>query len=157
MHPGKYSFTFICPNLATKKRKQVWNANSVSIIGDLGFLDYFFFFETPFRSTGNKSYFEFTGCMAAFQSFSMKNRRKFQSKSKCQLSPYRPSFIYHCKNIAKGTTDPRVEFILPKSYCKFKHKYWSNFIFRNLTQHQQNLSISTKLKIQNLDLREGFK
>ena len=26
------------------------------------------------------------------------------------------------KNIAKGTTDPRVEFILPKSYCKFKHK-----------------------------------
>ena len=25
-------------------------------------------------------------------------------------------------NIAKGTTDPRVEFILPKSYCKFKHK-----------------------------------
>ena len=27
---------------------------------------------------------------------------------------------YH--NIAKGTTDPRVEFILPKSYCKFKHK-----------------------------------
>ena len=28
----------------------------------------------------------------------------------------------HIKNIAKGTTDPRVEFILPKSYCKFKHK-----------------------------------
>ena len=28
----------------------------------------------------------------------------------------------HCKNIAKGPTDPRVEFILPKSYCKFKHK-----------------------------------
>ena len=26
------------------------------------------------------------------------------------------------KNIAKGTMDPRVEFILPKSYCKFKHK-----------------------------------
>ena len=26
------------------------------------------------------------------------------------------------RNIAKGTTDPRVEFILPKSYCKFKHK-----------------------------------
>ena len=26
------------------------------------------------------------------------------------------------KNIAKGTTDPRVEFILPKSYRKFKHK-----------------------------------
>ena len=38
-------------------------------------------------------------------------------------------------NIAKGTTDPRVEFILPKSYCKFKHKSWSNFIFRILTQH----------------------
>ena len=26
------------------------------------------------------------------------------------------------ENIAKGTTDPRVEFILPKSYRKFKHK-----------------------------------
>ena len=25
-------------------------------------------------------------------------------------------------NIAKGTTDPRVEFILPKSYRKFKRK-----------------------------------
>ena len=38
-------------------------------------------------------------------------------------------------NIAKGTTDPRVEFILPKSYCKFKHKSWSNFIFRISTKH----------------------
>ena len=46
------------------------------------------------------------------------------------------------KNIAKGTTDPRVEFILPKSYCKFKRKSWSNFIFRILTKHQ--LEISTK-------------
>ena len=26
------------------------------------------------------------------------------------------------KNIAKGTMDPRVEFILPKSYRKFKRK-----------------------------------
>ena len=26
------------------------------------------------------------------------------------------------ENIAKGTTDPRVEFILPKSYHKFKRK-----------------------------------
>ena len=34
-------------------------------------------------------------------------------------------------NIAKGTTDPRVEFFLPK----FKHKSWSNFIFRISTQH----------------------
>ena len=32
------------------------------------------------------------------------------------------AIIDHRKNIAKGTTDPRVEFILPKSYCKFKHK-----------------------------------
>ena len=27
------------------------------------------------------------------------------------------------QNTARGTTDPRVEFILPKSDCKFKHKY----------------------------------
>ena len=46
------------------------------------------------------------------------------------------------ENIAKGTTDPRVEFILPKSYRKFKRKSWSNFIFRILTKHQ--LEISTK-------------
>ena len=45
-------------------------------------------------------------------------------------------------NIAKGTTDPRVEFIFPKSYRKFKRKSWSNFIFRFLTKHQ--LEISTK-------------
>ena len=45
-------------------------------------------------------------------------------------------------NIAKGTTHPRVQFILPKSYRKFKHKSWSNFIFRILTKHQ--LEISTK-------------
>ena len=36
------------------------------------------------------------------------------------------------ENIAKGTTDPRVEFILPKLnylriYHKFKHKSWSHY------------------------------
>ena len=45
-------------------------------------------------------------------------------------------------NIAKGTTDPRVEFILPKSYRKFKRKSCSTFIFRILTKHL--LEISTK-------------
>ena len=39
-------------------------------------------------------------------------------------------------NIAKGTTDPRVEFSLTTSYHKFKHKSWSNFIFRISTKHQ---------------------
>ena len=51
-------------------------------------------------------------------------------------------FMATVENIAKGTTDPRVEFILPKLYRKFKHKSWSKFIFRILTQHQ--LEISTK-------------
>ena len=64
------------------------------------------------------------------------------------------------ENIAKGTTDPRVEFILPKLnylriYHKFKHKSWSHFIFKISTKHQQksqpNTSISTQLKIPNLD------
>ena len=41
------------------------------------------------------------------------------------------------KNIAKGTTDLRDEF----SLRKFKHKSWSNFIFR----------ISTKPQLQNLN------
>ena len=48
-------------------------------------------------------------------------------------------------NIAKGTTDPRVEFIFPKkptgSYHKFKHKFWSNFIFKISIKHfLQNLN-----------------
>ena len=41
-----------------------------------------------------------------------------------------------------------------RSYQKFKHKSWSHFIFRISTKHKQkisNISISTKLKIQNLD------
>ena len=42
-------------------------------------------------------------------------------------------------NIAKGTTDPRVEFSYHsnffKSYHKFLHKSWSN-IFRISTKHQ---------------------
>ena len=37
-------------------------------------------------------------------------------------------------NIAKGTTDPRVELCY-QSLNKFKHKSWSNFIFRISTKH----------------------
>ena len=57
------------------------------------------------------------------------------------------------ENIAKGTTDPRVEVSLPK----FEHKSRPNFIFRISTKHQlqlqPNISISTKssIKLQNLD------
>ena len=50
------------------------------------------------------------------------------------------------QNIAKGTTDPRIEFILTKwllkSYHEFKHLSWSHFIIRISTKHQ--LKISTK-------------
>ena len=49
------------------------------------------------------------------------------------------------ENIAKGATDPRVEFRLPKwpvgSYHKFSHRSWSYFIFRISTKHLlQNLN-----------------
>ena len=61
--------------------------------------------------------------------------------------------------------DSKVLKTLPKaqrtrglsSYHKFKHKSWSNFIFRISTKHQlqlqPNISISTKssIKLQNLD------
>ena len=40
----------------------------------------------------------------------------------CTSETVIPYTFAHSRNIAKGTTDPRVEFILPKSYCKFKHK-----------------------------------
>ena len=70
-------------------------------------------------------------------------------------------------NIAKGTTDPGIEFILPiqsnflGSYHKFKHKSWSNFIFRISTKHQLlnqasafpinlKFKILTKLSFENL-------
>ena len=70
------------------------------------------------------------------------------SKAPCHTTPALLSFPgllkivkkWNLKNIAKGTTDPRVEFILPKSVCKFKHKSRSNFIFRILTQHQLEIS-----------------
>ena len=43
-------------------------------------------------------------------------------------------------NIAKGTTDPRMSSSYQSnflgSYHKFKHKSWSNFIFRISTKHQ---------------------
>ena len=59
------------------------------------------------------------------------------------------------ENIAKGTTDPRVEFCLPK----FKQIQTQILIKFHLQNHNQaltsklqpNISISTKLKIQNID------
>ena len=39
-----------------------------------------------------------------------------------QTQTFQEKYTIYDLNIAKGTTDPRVEFILPKSYCKFKHK-----------------------------------
>ena len=63
---------------------------------------------------------------------------------------------FSSKNIAKGTTDPRVEFSLPKwlffwrLYHKLKHQSWSNFIFRISTKHLNQTSatrVNFKLKI----------
>ena len=57
------------------------------------------------------------------------------------------------KNIAKGTTDPRVEFCLPKYLVQVisqdKAQILIKFDLRNLDQ-ASNYSISTKLKFQNL-------
>ena len=53
-------------------------------------------------------------------------------------------------NIAKGTTDPRVEFI-----SKVQTQILTKFHLQNLDQastskSQRNISLSTKLKLQNL-------
>ena len=80
-------------------------------MGDLGLLDYFFFFETPFRSTGNKSYFEFTGCMAAFQSFFNEEPTKLKQIPVKVTMSASPLAFYHCKKQQKGK-------ISNMSWCK---------------------------------------
>ena len=57
----------------------------------------------------------------------------------------------HKKNIAKGTTDPRVEFIsqvLTQILIKFQ---FQNLDEAKTSKSQPNISIWTKLKRQNLD------
>ena len=48
----------------------------------------------------------------------------------------------HYWNIAKGTTDPRVEFI-----SQVAHKSWSNFILQNLEQVSTSKSQTSRLKL----------
>jgi len=55
------------------------------------------------------------------------------------------------ENIAKGTTDPRLECSCQsnffRSYSKVLHKFWSNFIFRISIKHQpQNLKQTSASK-----------
>jgi len=55
------------------------------------------------------------------------------------------------ENIAKGTTDPRVEFIsqvLTQILMKF---HLLNLVQPSTKKSQTNISISTKLKLQNID------
>ena len=57
----------------------------------------------------------------------------------------------HIINIAKGTTDPRVEFIsqvLTQILMKF---HLLNLVQPSTKKSQTNISISTKLKLQNID------
>ena len=49
-------------------------------------------------------------------------------------------------NIAKGTTDPRVEFI-SQVITQILIKQIQNFVSASTSKSQQNISISTKLKI----------
>ena len=64
------------------------------------------------------------------------------------------------KNIAKGTTDPRIEFGLPKLLLKVISQVLTQILFKfqlqNLDQastskSEPNISLSIKLKLQNLD------
>ena len=50
--------------------------------------------------------------------------------------------VKYCQNIAKGTTDPRVEFI-----SQVAHKSWSNFILQNLEQVSTSKSQTSRLKL----------
>ena len=64
-------------------------------------------------------------------------------------------YALKAKNIAKGTTDPRVEFCLPK-FKQVKTQILIKFQIKNLnsaltSKSQPNISISTKLRIENID------
>ena len=59
------------------------------------------------------------------------------------------------QNIAKGTTDPRVEFSLP-NFKQVETQILVKFYLKNLDQasiskSQPNISLSIKVKLQNLD------
>ena len=59
------------------------------------------------------------------------------------------------QNIAKGTTDPRVEFSLP-NFKQVETQILIKFYLKNLDQasiskSQPNISISTEHKLQNID------
>ena len=71
------------------------------------------------------------------------------------LSSFKNEFSKLMENIAKGTTDPRVKFCLPK-FKQIQTQILIKFYIQNLNQaltskSQPNISISTKLKIQNID------
>ena len=73
-----------------------------------------------------------------------KNRKKRKIIIKHRYGPV-------LKNIAKGTTDPRVEFISQvqtQSLIKF---YLKNLDPTSTSKSQTNISLSIKLKLQNLD------
>ena len=59
--------------------------------------------------------------------------------------------LEHKKNIAKGTTDPRVEFIsqvLTQILIKFQ---FQNLEQASTSKSQPNMNIPTKVKLQNID------
>ena len=53
-------------------------------------------------------------------------------------------------NIAKGTTDPRVEFIL-QLLTQILIKHHQNLEQVSTSKSQPNMNISTKVKLQNID------
>ena len=54
-------------------------------------------------------------------------------------------------NIAKGTTDPRVEFISQDLTQILIKVHFQNFDQALTSKSQPNITISTKLEIQNID------
>ena len=78
----------------------------------------------------------------------------YNYKSK-EISDQKRLLVLGDRNIAKGTTDPRVEFFLPK-FKQAQTQILVKFHLQNLNQaltskSQLNISNSTKIKIQNID------
>ena len=62
------------------------------------------------------------------------------------------SYTNTCRNIAKGTTDPRVEFILQVlTQILIKFHLLQNLEQVSTSKSQPNLNISTKVKLKNID------
>ena len=122
-------------------------------------------FQKPWRWKMQKTILPALCFCETIRSISQKNKKSNYDDKNCKKKLLRPCFIIETigsisqknkkklfiPNIAKGTTDPRVEFL-----SRVQTQILIKFHLQNLDQassskSQPNISLSMKLKLQNLD------